>query len=145
MELYLSYADADVAHGKKIKDMLKPMSKTFGCTVWSMQDILGGSLWQREMAFHLRDAWLFLPLISADFFASDRCGAETKAALRLTQQGTLRIVNILLRPTLLELSPLVAFPVLPGNTPIIGRKNTDEAWVEVQRGIIRVLQEMQRS
>lgn len=144
MEVYLSYDDEDKAAGNRLKLLLKPLTSHFGFTTWSMQDIVPGSFWQKEMAHHLENAWLFLPIISADYLSSDRCTAETQAALRLEQHGKLRIANILLRTTFLGLTPLTAFPILPNaKRPITLWNNQDKAWLEVQTGLIALIKEMQ--
>lgn len=144
MEIYISYDREDVASGNRLKQILKPSAKNFGFTTWSMQDILPGHKWQQDMASHLKEARLFVPMISADHFASDRCQAETTAALQLEQRGRLRIVCVLLRPTDLELSPLENTLMLPmRDKPLTTWRSQDEAWLRVQRGILDTLKGMQ--
>jgi hypothetical protein len=146
MEIYLSYADEDTLYGNRLKSLLKPSAKEFGFTTWSMQDIIPGHKWQQDMAHHLKEAVLFVPMISANHFASDRCQAETTAALQLEQRGHLRIVCVLLRPTYMELSPLEKTLQLPmRDKPITGWRNQDEAWIQVQRGILESIKGMQLS
>lgn len=144
MEVYLSYADEDKVAGNRLKLLLKPLTSHFGFTTWSMQDISPGTRWQKEMASHLEKAWMFLPIISADYFSSDRCQAETQAALRLERNRKLRIASVYLRPAFIELTPLTAFPILPDSKrPITLWNNQDKAWLEVQTGLIALIKEMQ--
>lgn len=143
MEVYLSYDDEDKVAGNRLKLLLKPLTSHFGFTTWSMQDISPGTQWQKEMASHLEKAWMFLPIISADYLSSDRCTAETQAALTLEQRGKLRIVNILLRTSFLEYSSLATFPILPSTKPITRWNDQDKAWLEVQTGILATIKKMQ--
>jgi TIR domain len=144
MEIYSSYAEADEAYGRRFKQLLKPIAKDFGFTTWSKQDIIPGGVWQKEMASHLKKAMLFVPMISRDYLASDRCQAETTAALQLEQRGQLQIVCVLLRSTYMEGSPLENAQILPmRDKPIANWRNQDEAWIRVQRGILDAIKGMQ--
>lgn len=144
MEIYLSYAREDVQYGERLKRGLAPMAKDFGYTIWSKQNITPGALWQQEMGQHLRDARLFIPLLSADFLADDRCTAETKGALQMEQRGSLKVVPVLLRVCMWEYSDLSSYPVLPSNGRAIANyTRQDSAWVAVQEAIIKIIKGMQ--
>ncbi len=144
MLVYISFAEEDKPHGNRLKIVFKPIENQIGCRIWSMQDILAGSKWQREMADHLRQSFLFVPLVSADWLASDRCQAELSAAVQLEQAGQLRIVSVLLRPSVWDYSPLRSFPVLPSNEKEVTRwPNQDRAWTDVQSGIIKIIKRYQ--
>jgi hypothetical protein len=141
MEIYLSYTDEDETGGKRLKSLLKPLAKNYDFTVWSRQDVVLGTIWQREMARHLENAWLFIPLLSSDFFASDRCQAETMAALRI--KGKLRIVSILFRPCFTDVLPFENNPMFPNSEkPITLWNNQDKAWLQVQSGLLTIIDEM---
>jgi len=144
MHIYISYADEDATSGNRFKLLLKPMTKDFGFTTWSKQEVAPGQEWQQEMARHLKEASVFVPMMSADHLASNRCEAETAAALRLEQQGHLQIVCVFLRPTYLEFSPLEQARFLPARDQPISRwRNQDEAWLQVQHGILDVIKRSQ--
>jgi len=144
MIVYVSYAQEDNAYGDRFKRACKPIEGQIGFTTWSMQDSLPGTLWQRKMADHLRQAFLFIPLVSSDWLASERCQAELSAALQLQQVGQLRIVSVLLRPSIWDYSPLPSFPVLPSNKKEITLwSNQDRAWMDVQSGLIKVIKSCQ--
>ena len=144
MHIYLSYAEEDATSGNRFKDRLKPVANNLGFTTWSKQEVTPGQLWQQEMALHLKEALLFVPMISADYLVSDRCQAETTAALRLEQEGHLKIVCVFLRPTYLEFSPLEHTRFLPARDQPISRwRNQDEAWLQVQHGILDVIKRSQ--
>lgn len=144
MIVYMSYDGANHAHGERLKRILQPMTVHAGFTTWSYQDTRPGTIWQKEMAMHLKDAMLFVPLVSIDFLASDRCSAEVTAALRLEQMGQLKIVPILLRPCFLEFSPFEHMPILPtSGKPITSWKSADDAWLDVQQGLLKVIRSLQ--
>jgi TIR domain-containing protein len=141
MQIYLSYEKEDSAPAERLRTILKPLQQAYGVTVWSVQDIRAGTIKQKEMALHLKSASFFIPLLSADFFASDRCEAETTAAIRLVEENEqFWIMSILIQPVLLDLSPLTRFPVMPGNKkPISLWANKDTAWLNVQTCIQNIL------
>jgi len=144
MIVYVSYEREDDASGKRLKTVFKPIEQQIGCRIWSQQDVLPGAKWQRAMADHLRQAFLLVPLVSSDWLASNRCQAELSAALQLQQAGQLRIVSVLLRPCMWDYSPVRSFPVLPSNGKEITRwPNQDKAWMDVQSGLIKVVQSCQ--
>ncbi len=146
MIVYISYAQEDNAYGNRFKMICKPIEGQIGFSTWSMQDSLPGALWQRGMADHLRQAFLFVPLVSSDWLASDRCQAELSAALQLQQRGQLRIASVLLRPSMWDYSPLPSFPALPSNGKEITRwPNQDTAWVNVQSDLIKIVKSCQIS
>jgi hypothetical protein len=140
MELYLSYDDADQVHGERLKRDLLSVAHEYGYTVWSKQDVIPGGRWQPLMAEHLRGACLFIPLVSSDFLASDRCHVETTGALQLAHGGSLRIVPVILRPCMWEYSALTGLPALPANRREVTAWNKqDQAWVSVQGDILKIV------
>lgn len=146
MIAYLSYDSEDAQHGKRLKSVLQPLTRHMGFTVWSQQDTRPGARWQEEMAAHLRDAMLFIPLVSADFLVSKHCNAELTAAVRLEQMGQLKIIPVLLRPCFLDFPPLNTMPSLPRNgKPVASWKSQDEAWLDVQQDIIKAVKGLQIS
>lgn len=146
IQLYLSYDEADKAHGDRLKSLIVPLARSVGCVAWSKQDISGGSIWQRVMGERMARSRLFVPLLSADFLASNRCNAELMAALELTKHNRLSIVSVLLRPCWLEDTALLHYPVLPnGEKPVTSWSDRDAAWLRVQSGIVEIVKRMQIS
>lgn len=144
MRAYISYDSEDSAYELRFRRTLQPLQASIGCTVWSYRDLIGGTEWQKEMALHLKDAMLFVPLVSADFLASARCQAEVTAAVRLEQMGQLKIAPVLLRPCYLGYTPFEHMPLLPGNgKPVTSWKSADDAWLDVQQGLLKVIQSLQ--
>jgi hypothetical protein len=143
-EIYLCSADKDRAHEDRIRDGLKPILPKLGLTLWGRTDLKGGETWKEVMKGHLAQAEFFVALISSDSLASDMCYIEMQAAQYRTSQG-LHIVSILLRPCAFEYSELVNFPVLPKQgKSITEQKNTDSAWLEVQRDLIEMIRATHR-
>ncbi len=98
------------------------------------------------MAKHLENAWLFIPVLSSDFFASDRCQAETMAAVLLQQNGKLRIVSVFFRPCFTDVYPFENNPILPSSAKSITTSNNqDKAWLQVQTSLIDIIRQMQLS
>jgi tetratricopeptide (TPR) repeat protein len=83
-------------------------------------------------------------LISADFFASERCyQLEMKRAVELSKTGAVRLIPVILRPTDWKVFPLSEYsPLPPDGTPVSRWKNIDAALVEVVKGIRKVIEEI---
>jgi hypothetical protein len=105
-----------------------------------MQEIIPGAKWKTIMGEHLREARFFVPLLSADFIANDRCDAETRGAIALESRGHLKIIPILLSPCLWEYSPLAAYqPMLPENgKEVTTWSNRDNAWRSIQKSLLTI-------
>jgi TIR domain len=140
--IYLSYATKDFEHGNHLKSLLKPVLRNTGIIVWSKQDLIPGALWQQEMNKHLEQSAIFIAMVSSDFLASDRCSQEIADATKCEQAGKITIVNVMLRPNVLEgLLPKEA--MLPSNgKPITVWKNKDAAWQDVVKGIIQLIHDL---
>lgn len=140
MELYFSYNKKNDKEGAYIKRVIRPTLEKFHCTAWSMQDLIPGHLWKIDMEEHLQHAFLFVPIVSSEFLASDRCVEETQEAMKLS----IEIVPILLDTCLVEYSLLANFDFLPkGGSPIKQWKRQNEAWDSVQRDLVKIIQERQ--
>lgn len=83
-------------------------------------------------------------LISAEFFASERCyHLEMKRALELSKTGAVRLIPVILRPADWNIFPLNEYSPLPPNgKPVNSWRNIDTALVEVVKGIRRVIKEI---
>ena len=89
----------------------------------------------------MNTADIILLLISADFLASDYCySTELARALQRQEQGTARVIPVLLRPVDWRIAPLNHLQALPtNNRPITLWENRDEAFENVARGIRAVV------
>jgi tetratricopeptide (TPR) repeat protein len=113
---------------------------------WYDSAIIAGSNITQVIEAHLNTADIIVLLISADFFASERCyEREMKHALELSMTGMVHLIPVLLSPANWSISPLAQYHPLPSNgTPISLWKNRDAAFTEVAQGIRRVVEEIAR-
>lgn len=140
--IYVSYADKDVKYGSKIKSLLKTVTRGTDIVFWSMQDMLPGVYWRDEMKTQLRNAALFIALISSDFLASDRCLSEVQDATKREHSGEIVIINVLLRPNVIE-EILPRQATLPKNgVPVTRWKNSDAAWNDVAQSLVQIISDM---
>lgn len=136
---YLSFAPKDTAQAKcGIQSLAKPL-KSLGLTLWSRKNICPGQQWLEQMALHMNNAMVFLPLVSADYLVDSLCQQEEVAAL--AYQATIRTMPIILRPCGIEFSVLARRfrPFPEQGKPITTYKNGDTAWLQVQQEIMEVL------
>lgn len=108
---------------------------------WYDRQILPGQRWEKQIDENLRDAHLVLLLVSAHFMNSDYCyGREMDFTLEQARLGQCTAIPIILSPVDWDSSPLGDLQALPKDAkPISVWDNTDEAWVDVVRGIRRVI------
>ena len=140
MIVYLSYENGDKLHALRLRQMLALLIEQRRIQVWSYQDGLLGIGWREEMAKHLGQAQLFLPLLSAGFFASARCREELELAQRLERAGLLTIVGIYVRACPWQHALSRNTIILPdGRKPIAEARNRDKAWLGIQASIARFL------
>lgn len=104
----------------------------------------GSTISQQVIETHLHMADIIVLLISADFFADERCyELEMKRALELSDTGAARLIPVLLSPADWSISPLDRYRPLPLNgTPVSLWKNRDDALSQVAKGIRRVVEEL---
>lgn len=99
--------------------------------------------WDGEIAQELRDADLVVLLVSPAFLASDYCHTvEIPAALEQQAAGLARVIPILIEPCDFEKTELATLQALPtGATPLSAWDNPEQAWADVEAGILGVIQD----
>jgi tetratricopeptide (TPR) repeat protein len=106
--------------------------------------ISAGSDWRQVIDAYLNKADIIVLLFSADFLDSYHCReVEMKRALELYEVGTARVIYVLLRPvdwSGLPLNNPIFLP--PGGDAVSLWPNRDSAFVEVVKGIRKVVDEL---
>jgi tetratricopeptide (TPR) repeat protein len=113
---------------------------------WYDSAIIAGSNVTQVIDAHLNTADIIVLLISADFFASERCyKREMKRALELSTTGMVHLIPVLLSPADWSISPLAQYQPLPlDGIPISLCKNRDAAFTEVAKGIRQIIEKIAR-
>lgn len=148
LEIFFSYTHADEAWQKKIEISLSTLKRQKLIKGWSDRNILGGSEWEKMINSHLQTAPIILLLISQDFINSDYCySEELDQAIKLHETGRARVIPIILRPTdWTKDTPFARLQALPRDGKPISRwTDTDEALLEVAKGIRRVVEDIQKN
>src|SRR5205807_851716 len=105
-----------------------------------------GQEWAKEIDTNLNEADIILLLVSPDFIHSDYCySIEMTRALERHENGTARVIPIILRPCDYIGAPFSKLQALPTDAvPITDRKwrNRDEAFFNVVQGIRKIVGEL---
>lgn len=146
LKVFYSYAHEDNKLRGLLEKHLNLLKRQNLIEDWHDRDINAGKEWVREIDANLNTADIFLLLISPDFVYSDYCyGKEMMRALQRHENGTARVIPIILRPGDYEESPFSKLQALPTNAvPVTDRKwrNRDEAFLNVAQGIRIAVKEL---
>jgi hypothetical protein len=144
VKLFYSYSHRDEKLRVQLETHLSLLTRERVIAGWNDRQIGAGTDWKGEISTHLKEAEVILLLVSQYFMASDYCyDVEMKSALAREAAGSARVIPVLLRPVDWESAPFAKLQVLPMNgRPITKWSNRDDAFVEVARGIRRVVEEL---
>jgi hypothetical protein len=144
LKIVICYAHADKDMCDELDRHLSNLKRQQLITSWSDREISPGSEWKKEVNAQLGAAHLILLLISSDFMASDYCySIEMDYALKRHNEGSARVIPILLRPLDWENAPFYELQVLPdGSRPVTEWKSRDGAWENVVLGIRKAIGDM---
>ena len=106
--------------------------------------ISAGTNWAEEIDTHLQTSQIILLLVSPDFLYSEYCySKEMMQAIDRHKNGQARVIPVILRPVLWEGAPFGELQALPKDAkPITIWKTLDEAFNNVAKGILRVVEEL---
>ncbi len=135
--VFISYAHEDESYKSRLETHLKILKRQNIIHTWSDREILAGERWGTEIDKNLESAQIILPLISADFMASDYCyDIEMKHALERHQNAEAKIIPVIVRKCIWEDDVLKDIKALPKDSkPVSSWRNKDEAWTDVAEGI----------
>jgi hypothetical protein len=142
--MFYSYAKDDGNLQKELEKHLSLLKRQGIISDWKFRMISGGKEWQGEIDNHINTARIILLLISADFLSSDYCyDIEMKRAMELHELKIARVIPIILRPVDWHSSPFGKLQALPTDSkPITTWTNRDEAFLDVAKGIRKVVLEL---
>jgi TIR domain len=145
MEVFFSYAHEDEALRDKLAKHLKLLVRQGVITAWYDRDITAGEEWKDAIDNHLESANIILLLVSSDFLASDYCyDIELKRALERHESNEARVIPVILRSVDWHGSTFGKLAALPKDgKAITSWQNEDEAFMDVVKGIRRVIDKFQ--
>ncbi len=144
VDVFFSYSHQDEALRDTLETHLSLLKREGRIRSWHDRKIVPGESWKDAIDEHLESAQLILLLVSSDFLASDYCyDLEMKRALERHEAGEARVVPIILRPCDWTSSPFAGLQGLPKDArPITTWENQDEAFLDVAKGLRRMLDEL---
>ncbi len=133
IKLFYCYAHEDKVWRDELENHLVSLKRLYALRNWHDREILPGQEWEHAIEDSLNTAHLILLLISPDFIRSDYAyGKEMQRALERHEEGSCKVIPILLRPTFLDGAPFTKLQMLPTDAKPISRwPDRDEAFLNV--------------
>jgi hypothetical protein len=133
-------APSDIQGLERWEAHLHPLEQAGIISVWSVRHLQAGVDRLTLMRSHLDQADLIVLLLSADFFTDGECEALMERALERYQQGTVRVVPLLLHPFAFRETNLATFTPFPSDgRPVVLWENAEAALDDCVRGLRRIL------
>jgi internalin A len=141
MSSFLSYSHKDERYLRQLETALSQLRREGKISAWHDRKLLPGEDWEHKIDEHLDSADLVLFMVSPDFLASDYAyGREMSRAMERHESGSAILIPIILRASDWPSSPLGSLQALPSNArPVLSWANRDEAWLDVVRGLRRII------
>ena len=141
IEIFYSYARADEDLRKELEMHLSVLRRQKFITAWYDRKIEAGEEWAGKIDEHVNSAKVILLLVSPHFVASNYSNdVEVKRALERHEEGTARVIPVILRPVDWTLEPYSKLQALPKDAkPVTTWSNRDEAFLDIAKGIRAVI------
>lgn len=142
--IFLSYAHADEDLKKELDKNLMPLKRSGKIETWSDRELIAGQEWNEEILDELNKAEIILLLISIDFIASQYIwDKELAIAMKRHEEGTARVVPVILRNCDWNEMPFAKLQALPRNAkPVTAYENRDDAFTEIASAINKLVEYM---
>lgn len=142
--VFVSYSHKDEELRDQLEVQLSMLKRQGLIDVWHDRRMLAGDHLDWTISAELDAADIVLLLVSPDFLASDYCyKIEKGRALVRHQEGTARLISVILRPCDWTHTDLAQYLVTPTDgKPITLWPNSDEAFLDVARSIRRAMEEI---
>ncbi len=149
-KVFISYSHNDMFLRKELDKHLTELRNANIISVWTDSEIRPGTEWETQIREQLNSAEIILLLISSDFMASAFCRSiEMVEAMERHKSDTARVIPIILRSVLWEISPfgkLQALPLTPDKRPlpVTSWPLRDDAFTNIARGIMDIAEELEQ-
>jgi hypothetical protein len=134
-QVFLSYSHEDESLKVEFLKHFSILERSGIANVWHDRKLCVGDILEAEISQKIRDADLFVFLISASFIHSEFCWSkEMHEAIRLSDSGNLIIVGVVVREVDFSGAPFERKLLLPKDAKAVtgpSWKNHDEAWTNV--------------
>lgn len=146
VDIFCSYAHKDENFRLKLEKHLSVLKNLGEIRFWSDRKISAGSEWKKQIDSHLNSSQIILLLVSPDFLASEYITSiELKQAMERHETEDARVIPVILRPCHWEKAPFGKLQGLPKEgKPVTQWRNKDEAFLDVVKGILSVVEALQK-
>lgn len=140
-KIFISYSEKDQNFVEEFLAHLSSLKRSGKISSWHSRQVLPGD--EKDAAIHeeLQGADIILLMLSASFLNTDYIwDMEIAVAMERHERKTARVIPILMKPCEWSDTPFSKLSGLPANgKPVSAYADRDEAWLEVVKGIGRVL------
>jgi len=145
LSVFISYSHKDEDLKNQLLEHLSALRREGKIRPWHDRYIEAGAEWESEIEQQLESAEIILLLITPDFIYSEYCfDKEMQRAMERHNQGTARVIPIMVRPCDWQETPFSKLQVLPKDAkPISKWDDRDEAFLDVVKGIRRAVESLQ--
>lgn len=140
VRIFVSYSHRDGDARARLETHLAPLKRE-RVETWFDGGLDAGDKLDAGIARALRDAQVFVALLSPDYLASNYCwNIEYRRAMNRRARGTMRVVAVVLRPCDWKSTQAAGFKLLPEDgREVIRWRSADDAFLNVAQGIRRVV------
>jgi len=140
VRVFVSYSHRDADARARLETHLAPLKRD-GVTTWFDGDLNAGDKLDTEISRALRNAHVFVGLLSPDYLASNYCWKiEYRRAMNRRANGTMQVVAVVVRPCDWKSTSAAGFKLLPEDGREVTRwRSADDAYLNVAQGIRRVV------
>lgn len=133
MNAFISYSHKDEVFLDKLLTHLATLRRDGSIIEWTDEDIRAGSDLNNEISKALKDAGLFIALVSPDYLASNYCyNKEFEYAINRQEEGSLVIVPIIVEDCDWHSTPFGKVKALPKDgKPIANWSNQNTAYLNI--------------
>ena len=142
IEVFISYSHKDEELKDELYIHLSNLTRQGKIKPWQDRAIEAGAEWDTEIKARLESAGLILLLITPRFIASEYCfDKEMQRAMERHEEGTARVIPIIMKPCDWQETPFSKLQVLPKDAkPVTAWNDLDEALLNVVQGIRRAVE-----
>lgn len=145
VSIFISYSHLDAASMERLRTHLAALMRD-RVSVWFDGDLDAGDELKTGIARALREAQIFVALLSPDYLASNYCwNIEYRRAMNRRARGTMRVVAAVVRPCDWKSTRAAGFKLLPRDgRPVTRWRSADEAFLDIAEGIKGVVRSVRK-
>ena len=144
VSIFISYAHADEDLKNELDKHLTGLKRSKKIETWNDRQLIAGQEWDEVIKTELERSDIILLLISIDFIASQYIwDKELATAMKRHEEGTARVVPIILKNCLWQEMPFAKLQALPRNAkPVTSYAIDDDAYTEISVSLNQLVNSM---